>query len=99
MAILVAVGAFAALVLIISFFGYRYYARPGRVYKQLGGPAVVMQPIDGSEPGDRVLVTVVEQIGEMVPVSPEDASVIRRDLIAAGFRGENAVAIYLGLRL
>jgi tight adherence protein C len=34
-----------------------------------------------------------------VPVSPEDVSMTRRYLIAAGYRNDNAVTIYAGLRV
>jgi tight adherence protein C len=90
-----------ALLMAICYFGYRYYARPGRLYEQLGGQATFSMPsIDRpgeDEPG--LLVTTFEQIGEKLPVNPADASVIRRDLIAAGYRSDNALSIYVGIRI
>jgi tight adherence protein C len=85
----------------ISYFGYRHYARPGRLYEQLGGPATFTMPTFdrlAEEEESGLTVSVFEKIGQMVPVSPEDASVTRNDLIAAGYRTENAVSIYLGIR-
>lgn len=101
MAILIAVAAFAVLTALISIFGYRYYTRPGRVYEQLGGSAAVSAPIDNTEArnNDDTVVTVIEQLGGMVPINTEDASVLTADLISAGFRSPNAVGVYLGLRL
>jgi tight adherence protein C len=101
MALLIALVIFAALMAAISYVGYRYYARPGRLYEQLGGRAIFTMPaIDRltseEEPG--LLVSVLQQIGQMVPVNPDDASVIRRDLMAAGYRSDSAVAIYVGIR-
>jgi len=85
MAILITVGLFLVLVATIVYAGYRFYARPGRVYEQLGGPSTYLMPeLDGhteSEPG--LLVTVIQQIGEKMPIDPADATVIRQDLIAA----------------
>jgi tight adherence protein C len=101
MAILIALLIFAALMAAISYVGYRFYARPGRLYEQLGGRAIFTMPgIDRltseEEPG--LLVAVLQRIGQAVPVDPDDASVIRLDLMAAGYRSENAVAIYVGIR-
>jgi tight adherence protein C len=101
MAILIALVVFAALMVAISYFGYRHYARPGRIYEQLGGSASFTMPtfdrLTEEEPG--LAVSVLEKIGEMVPVSPDDLSVTRNDLIAAGYRSEGAVSVYVGIRV
>src|SRR5712692_5159954 len=102
MAILFAFALFAILMAAISYFGYRRYARPARVYEQLGGQATYAMPTTdktgaAEEPG--LAVWVMQQIGEKVPMSPEGASAIRRDLIMAGYRSEKALAIYLGTRI
>lgn len=101
MAIFIALLVFAALTAAISYLGYRLYARPGRLYEQLGGRATFAMPAmdrlaGEEEPG--LMVSVLQQIGQMVPVNPDDASVIRRDLMAAGYRSDNAVAVYVGIR-
>jgi hypothetical protein len=36
MAILISASLFVVLLAIISYAGYRYYAKPGRFYEQLG---------------------------------------------------------------
>jgi tight adherence protein C len=101
MAILITIALFVVLVATIVYAGYRFYARPGRVYEQLGGQAVFSMPqldrLNETEPG--LLVTVVEQIGEKMPVDPADATSIRLDLIAAGYRSDRALPIYLGIRV
>src|SRR5262245_29062822 len=101
MAILVALGLFVALMAAIGYFGYMHYARPGRVYEQLGGQATFAMPgVDrqsAEEPG--LVVRVFEQIGEKIPISPEDASLLRQDLIAAGFKSEYAPHVYLASRI
>lgn len=101
MAILIGLIVFGVLTAIIGYFGYHYYARPGRVYEQLGGPATFAMPSVDRVPGEEkgLLVTVIEQIGNAVPASDDDISIIRTDLIAAGYRAESAVAVYVGLRI
>src|SRR5579864_33281 len=101
MALFIALLIFAALMAAISYLGYRLYARPGRLYEQLGGRATFTMPaIDRltSEEDPGLMVSVLQQIGRMVPVDPDDASAISRDLMAAGYRSDNAVAIYVGIR-
>jgi len=101
MAILITVGFFIVLLATIGYAGYRFYARPGRVYEQLGGQAAFTMPqidrLNETEPG--LLVTITEQIGEKLPINPVDATSIRRDLIAAGYRSEKALSIYIGIRV
>lgn len=101
MAILISLTLFVVLMSAISYFGYRRYARPARVYQQLGGTQSFEMPsidqIGEDDPG--LIVRAFEQIGEIVPVNPDDAGVIRADLIAAGYRSTRALGIYLGVRM
>jgi tight adherence protein C len=101
MALLIPLGLFIGLMAVISYYGYRRYARPGSVYEQLGETANVSAPAVNysGEPENGLFVHVFEQIGEQVPINPEDASLVRRDLMAAGYRSEAALPIYLGARL
>jgi tight adherence protein C len=98
--ILISVFVFAALLGFILYLGYRFYARPGRVYEQLGGPAsLTLPPVDRTEQGElNVVVSLIEQLGRAVPLSEDDESTVRHDLVAAGYRSDNAVWIYFGLR-
>jgi len=98
--ILISIFVFAGLLGFILYLGYRFYARPGRVYEQLGGPASVGLPqVDRTEAGDlNVVVTMIEQLGHAMPIGEDDESIVRHDLVAAGFRSDNGVWIYFGLR-
>ncbi len=100
MASLIALALFVALTAAITYYGYRHYARPGRVLSQLSGDRISV-PLVGVEPdsaGPGLLVTAVEYIGEKLPVIPSTASLIRGDLIAAGYRSERAFLIFQGAR-
>lgn len=100
MALLISLSLFAILMGAISYFGYRRYARPARVYEQLGGVQTFEMPsidrLDAEDPG--LIVSIFQQVGEKLPVSPEDAGVMRADLISAGYRSARALPIYLGTR-
>ena len=101
MAAFISFALFAILMGAISIYGYRRYAKPGRVYEQLGGPAAISNPVvdkvSEDEPG--LTVTVIEEIGKNVPISPEDAALSRRELIAAGYRNDSALPIFYGLKI
>lgn len=102
MAITISLLLFLALVAGITYFGYKRYARPSRYYEQLGGTASVAMPtIDTlgapEEPG--LAVRVFQQVGDKVPISPQDAMAARKDLIAAGYRSDEAVAVFFGARI
>jgi tight adherence protein C len=90
---------FALLMGAISYVGYRYYVRPARFYEQLGTAAVETNPYAGlaeSQPG--VVVRLIRQVGEQVPVSPSDVAVTRRFLIAAGYRSDAAIRTLYGIK-
>lgn len=101
MAALLAAGLFSLLMVAITAYGYRRYARPGRYFEQLGD-TVVADPLVGptTVPGpEEAVVRVITQIGEAVPVSPQDVSESRRMLIAAGYRTDRAVYMYYGIKV
>jgi tight adherence protein C len=103
MAIFIAIILFTLLMGAISYYGYRSYARPARFYERLGGPVL------GAEGGVAGAVThvpevgwivrVIQQVGEKVPISPDDAGVTRRDLIMAGYRSDTAIKVFNGAKV
>ncbi len=103
MDILIAVLLFALLMGAISFYGYRRYARPGRVFERLGAPVLEAETLGvgglSQVPEVGWIVRVIQQVGEKVPISPDDAGVTRRDLIMAGYRSESAIKVFNGIKL
>lgn len=102
MPILIALGLFLILMTAISAYGYRTYARPARMYQHVGRRAPIptaelLMPEKKSGPGP--LAEWMHRLGSMLPVSPVDVSLTRRDLVAAGYRSENAPQIFYGLRI
>jgi len=102
MAGLISFALFALLMIAISYYGYRRYARPARFYERLGEPVVTagstaLQQIGPPPPG--WIVKVIQLVGEKVPISPQEASSVRRDLIAAGYRSEIALKIFYGIKV
>jgi len=96
--------AFLMLMVLLSWVGYRLIYKPGKFLRQLGRPVISadskQQIIDaGSEPEVSPIVTILHQIGSRVPSSAAEVADLKVDLIRAGFRSENALAIFYGVRI
>ncbi len=105
MALGIAIAFFCIILLSITAYGYRLYAKPGRIEDRLkassasAAATAVIGPSAGPRAEKKWLVRVVQQIGEAVPVSPQDVGMSRRYLIAAGYRSDTAVKVYYGLKI
>ncbi len=100
MELAIAIGVFLAVLAGASLVLYRYWVRPARFHERLGEAIAVKQPqaeATSTTQTDRTwFVRVVQNVGEMVPLSPADASMTRRFLIAAGYRTDRAVRMFYG---
>jgi len=101
--VFVSICTFLMVMLICSWFGYRFLYKPGRFMKQLGNPVITgdQQRIldDASEPQGSSVVTVLKQIGARVPSSDLELASLRKTLLQAGIRSENAAPVFFGLRI
>jgi tight adherence protein C len=101
--ILFSVCAFLMLLVVFVGVGYRFFFKPGKFLKQLGNPVITEQKhilVDSSsEPEASTIVSVLHQIGSKVPSSDVDIATLRANLIRGGYRSENAVAVFFGLRI
>jgi len=95
---------FILLMVAIAAFGYSRYARPGQVYERLGEP-VIESPTAGlglpeeAEARKPREYKIIQKVGSLMPVSGDEGSVTRAMLTHAGYRADNAVKIYYGIRL
>jgi tight adherence protein C len=101
MAIGLALFVFLAIGTAIALFGYRRYVRAGQVYENLqpASAAVLPSGLAPGVPGFYAITQLVERVGLKLPPDPKKASRYRRELIAAGYRATNAVAVYYGLKI
>ena len=95
--------AFLMLLVISTFVGYRIFYKPGRILKQLGNPVItenkhIVSEHDG-EPEASTIITVLHQIGSKMPSSEVEVATLRAMLVRAGYRSENAVPVFYGLRI
>ncbi len=99
MALSVAAAVFMMLLTLISAYGYRLYVKPVRFQERLGSAVTTVIERIG-EPEQQWVVRIVQQVGERVmSFSPQDATLSRRMLIAAGFRSDAALKVYYGTKI
>jgi len=95
--------AFLMLMVLLSWVGYRLIYKPSRFLRQLGLPVLALDArrvLDvGREPEPSTLVTVLNQIGSRIPSSETEVANLKGDLIRAGFRSENALPVFYGVRI
>jgi tight adherence protein C len=93
---------FLSVATAVALAGYRYYVRPVRFQERLG-EAVLPTPLGQHGTTDvggrKWMVHVIQTVGEKVPISPQDATIARRYLIAAGYRSDAAIHIYYGAKV
>lgn len=101
--VFVSLCTFLMVMLICSWLGYRFLYKPGQLLKQIGAPVITgdQQRIldDVSEPQGSTVVTVLKQIGARVPSSDMELASLRKTLLQAGIRSENAAPVFFGLRI
>ena len=91
---------FLVLLSAITFFGYRQYVRPAKIYQRLN-PAVAEQESEIADLGTRkrnLSIRLFESLGKAIPFGNDD-SATRRELISAGFRTETAITVFSGIRI
>ena len=89
---------FVFLVITITFVGHAMLVRPGVGLRQLSDaqtpdikpPRSILMPS---------LSSLLETLGALVPVSPQEIDLTRMELIAAGYRSRRAVTVFYGIKL
>jgi tight adherence protein C len=102
MSIYLIIAFFMVLTVAIAAFGYQRYARPGQVYERLGEPVIEAPTAGMPEEGEarkKREFKIIQRVGDLMPVSTDESSMTRTMLTHAGYRSDNAVKIYYGIRL
>jgi tight adherence protein C len=101
MLIALAIVLFLLILAAVSGFGYQYYVKPSRMLDQLTHSNDTGSPVnmETKRSGSQIVAKLLRSIGTLLPLSPQDSSLARRELIAAGIRNESAVQVLFGLKL
>jgi tight adherence protein C len=98
MIIVVACAVFLLIALAGSAAGMRLYVRPKEAIERVAGAAVEQtEPIP--QHASLVFHDLVKRLGDFVPASPKDVTIMQRRLIRAGYRNEQGLKILYGSKL
>src|SRR5580658_9834909 len=96
MPLLLAFLVFIAVVALVSLAGMKMYVRPKEAMERVAG---------GIDPADHVpthpslaIHELIKRLGNFIPQSPKDVTVMQRRLIRAGIRNENALKVLYGAK-
>jgi tight adherence protein C len=90
---------FAVLLAATGGFGYYYYVRPSRLLDQLTDTPQARPTLIDKKPSSFSFSQLLKQLGELLPISSQDAKLVKRDMIEAGIRSENAIQVFYGIKL
>jgi tight adherence protein C len=96
MPLLLAFLVFIAVVALVSLVGMKMYVRPKEAMERVAG---------GIDPAEHVpthpslaIHELIKRLGNFIPQSPKDVTVMQRRLIRAGIRNENALKLLYGAK-
>jgi tight adherence protein C len=98
MTILLACAVFLLIALAGSAAGMRLYVRPKEAIERVAG-AAVEQAEPAPQHASLVFHDMVKRLGDFVPASPKDVTIMQRRLIRAGYRNEQGLKILYGSKL
>ena len=100
--LLLPVFLFVFLASAITYAGHVLLVRPGAGLRQLTNSTNDTARAAAETPRGHVLPsfsTLLETLGALVPVSPQDIALTRSELAAAGYRSREAVTVLYGIKL
>lgn len=103
MGILIVVALFLGLGSLVFFFGYLHYVKPSRLLDQLATTSsdAIPSPLTARKPKTSgfSVSKLLEPVGNLLPISAQDASIVKQELTAAGIRSSSAVAVLYGFKI
>jgi len=90
---------FAVVLAATGGFGYYYYVRPSRLLDQLTNTNQVRTPLIEKKRSSFSFSQLLKQVGDLLPISAQDAKEVKRDMVEAGIRSENAIQKFYGVKL
>ena len=99
MSLLLPLLAFVFASLVIAAIAMRVAARQGTAMDRRLAEVVGSRDIEEERPKFTAIKDAIKKVGSKVPVSPSEVGKVRLRLIQAGFRGAEALPIFVGLRM
>lgn len=100
-ALLATVGLFVLLVVASTYIGTEYWARPQKAMERVKGEVPQIKALQEKAPAHPSLALreVLLKLGNLLPASPKDVTIVQRQLIRAGFRQDNALRALYGAKI
>lgn len=98
MGLLLTVLMFVVIMGTITAIGLKFYVRPKEAIDRVAGVAIDQREHIPTHPS-LAFREVLQKLGDVLPASPKDVSIMQRRLIRAGFRGPNALKVLYGSKL
>ena len=96
--ILTAFAIFILVAIAVSVVGMRMWVQPKEAIERVTGVAMDIPDVAPRHPS-LVFHELVQKLGNVLPASPKDVSIMHRRLIKAGLRGPNALKIFYGSKV
>src|SRR5713226_5867914 len=81
----------------LSYAGVRLWVKPKEAIERVAGTGPGMHEGTPMHPS-LVFHDIVKRLGNLVPASPKDVTVMQRRLIRAGYRNANALKVLYGAK-
>lgn len=98
MMILAAFAIFILVAIAISTIGMRMWVQPKEAIERVTGVSMEISEVAPKHPS-LVFHELVQRLGNVLPASPKDVSIMQRRLIRSGMRGPNALKIFYGSKV
>jgi len=98
MAFLVSFLVFLTVAVLVALAGMRLWVQPKEAIERVTGVQMV-KPEEVPAHPSLVFGDLVKKLGDMLPASPKDVTIMQRRLIRAGFRGPNALKLLYGSKV
>lgn len=89
---------FCGIFIAAAFFGMKLYVRPNEALDRVAGGATDGGVETLPQHPSLAFHELIKKMGNFVPQSPKDVTVMQRRLIRAGIRGENSLKILYGAK-
>src|SRR6476661_2362696 len=98
MGLLLTVVIFAAIMGMVTLIGLKFYIRPKEAMERVAGLGVEQREHMPAHPS-LAFRQILQRLGDVLPASPKDVTIMQRRLIRAGFRGPHALKILYGSKV
>jgi tight adherence protein C len=98
MGLLITIVIFASIMGMVTLIGMKFYVRPKEAIERVAGVSVEQRDHMPAHPS-LAFRQILQRLGDVLPASPKDVTIMQRRLIRAGYRGPHALKILYGSKV